>query len=338
MRLLCAGLLIIALTVSSSHAGPMLFSNTPAPENPWVKEKEEGWYFYNERTEPEPVEEEPEPSPPPITQAPQAKPPETPPSPPVREEAKPKPLTVAWFHKHYEEVLRRAIDNPTPENVKAYLFLQRVILDKSTNFAYAVRNAVQSEPLLDENIRIPLASAMRAAMLNRHENIKEDALRYLSQRAGLWYIYRSSCHFCEWQYPQVRHFAEKYGFRLIHISQDGMSIPSIPEDKVLPDLGQSRTLGIQVVPALALLVPEKQEIIVLAQGTLSLEGIEQRTLTALLERHLLPRDLEVELDIYRRGLLTPEQIASAPEDPVQLINYIQTELEQSWVQGGSYDR
>jgi len=321
-------ILSIIFGVTVCHAGPALFSESQHPENVWIKKKHEGWYFYNEPDEePEPEEPPPPPPPQPNPQPQQAKAPESP------EQPKPRPLTVEWFRKHYDEVLNRAVDNPTPENVKAYLFLQRVIMDKSTNFAYAVRNAVYTEPLLDENTRIPLASAMRAAMLKMRDDNAEQAFRHLAGKAGLWFIFNSKCQFCEWQYPQVKTFADKYGFRVIPISQDGATIPAIPAEQVLPDLGQSQKLGIRVVPALALVVPERQEIIVVSQGALSLEGIQQRVMTAVLERHLLPKDMEDSVDIFRRGILTPEQIAQAPDDPVQLINYIRTELEQNWTGG-----
>ncbi len=321
-----------------STSSPALVTNSPREENKWLRGKHEGWYFYNDEIEPE-LEPEPEPVPPPPPMAvPQD--PQKPEAPKVVEQKaeppRPKPLSTDWFRQHYDEVLKRAIDDPTPENVKAYLFLQRVILDKSTNFAFAVRSAVYSEPLLDENTRIPLASAMRAAVLKTQRANVEEAFRYISTKGGIWFFFHSGCNFCEWQYPHVKKFCDTYGIKLMPISQDGKTIPAIPQKDVLRDMGQSKRLGIQVVPALALAIPERAEIIVFSQGLLSQEGIEQRLLTAALDRKLLPYEMVESIDIFRRGILTPDQIANAPqdEDPVKLINYIRESLEKSWDLGG----
>lgn len=326
----------IATAGQETLGAPVLFSEKPHEENKWIKGKEEGWFFYNEQDEEEkkPEEEEFASARPPeearpldIQQPPPALKQET-----KEKKDKEKPLTVEWFRKNYDQVLSRAIDNPTPENVKAYLFLQRVILDKSSNFAYAVRSAVYSEPLLDENIRIPLASAMRAALLKvRSDNVGE-AFKYLSGKAGVWFFFRSDCQFCDWQYPVVKRFCNKHNLRLMPVSIDGGTIPALRNEKVWVDKGQSKRLGIVVVPSIALAVPERAEIIVVSQGTLSEEALEQRLLTAAIERELLPKEMIDNIDIFRRGILTPDQIANAPkeDDPVKLVNYIREQLQKSW--------
>ena len=57
--------------------------------------------------------------------------------------------------EHYRD---KAIDNPSPENVAAYYYLQRVMMDKAQRFTDMARRVVMSDPLLDENQRRPIAT------------------------------------------------------------------------------------------------------------------------------------------------------------------------------------
>jgi len=117
-----------------------------APDSSMWTDHERGWFWY----EPVPKdlpEEPPVGPPPPATAAP------APPKP-----VGPLPLSAEWIRENLEKYQRLAIDNPTPENVAAYLYIQRVMLDKSQRFAEQVKHVVQLDPYLDQGTRRPLAS------------------------------------------------------------------------------------------------------------------------------------------------------------------------------------
>jgi conjugal transfer pilus assembly protein TraF len=65
------------------------------------------------------------------------------------------PLSTAWFRKNLEKYRDRAIDDPSAENVAAYYYLQRVMMDKAHRFTDVAREVVMSDPFLDENQRRP---------------------------------------------------------------------------------------------------------------------------------------------------------------------------------------
>jgi hypothetical protein len=100
--------------------------------------EQEGWFWYEREPEPSP---EPQPAPPP----PQPAPPEPAPRSATTPEG-PKPLSAQWLREHLGEYRDAAIDDPTPQNVALYLYLQRVALDKSSRFAAASQRAVQLDP------------------------------------------------------------------------------------------------------------------------------------------------------------------------------------------------
>ena len=79
--------------------------------------KSEGWFWYQTYPDPvPPVQEKPAPPPPP------------PPAPePVSkvDQAPTAPFTSAWIRLELPKFRDRAMDDPTPENVRAYYYLQR---------------------------------------------------------------------------------------------------------------------------------------------------------------------------------------------------------------------
>jgi conjugal transfer pilus assembly protein TraF len=70
----------------------------------------------------------------------------------------PPALSVEWIKENLEKYKVFAIDNPTPENVAAFMYLQRVMLDKSQRFAEQVKHVVQLDPYLDQGTRRPIAT------------------------------------------------------------------------------------------------------------------------------------------------------------------------------------
>ena len=95
-----------------------------------------------------------------------------------------------------EKYRDKAIDEPTPENVSAYMYLQRVVLDKSEKFAQVTQQVVMSDPVLDENSRRPTATFGAFAMDDMATKGTENAAKKLAKSAGLWFFYASTCEFC----------------------------------------------------------------------------------------------------------------------------------------------
>ena len=99
------------------------------------------------------------------------------------------PLTTAWLRINLPRYLDLAIDNPTPSNVLAYLYLQRLVMDRSQRFSDAVREAVTGNPLLDEVSRRSVSS-FGAAIRDQESAIAKDALlRLLKDRISLIYVF-----------------------------------------------------------------------------------------------------------------------------------------------------
>jgi conjugal transfer pilus assembly protein TraF len=271
--------------------------------------KEEGWFWYKDPKE-RPVQAPPK-SMPPLP----AKPKET------------EPLSVEWLKKQMPVLLDRAIDNPTRENVEAYLYAQRLAMDKSQRFAEMSQRVVYSDPFLDENNRVPIASFAKSSFLNGIDQAADAGLKHLATVAGLWVFFDSRCQHCRVHAETIEAMRKKHGFVVKYISLDGKGLPNIPA--WVPDLGQSGTLNVRMTPTTVLVAPPNHFLVV-SQGMMAQTQIEERMLVAAESEDLLPQELLAEVRRYDRGVLKAEDTRAAGadgDDPVAWVKLLKDKLK-----------
>jgi conjugal transfer pilus assembly protein TraF len=271
---------------------------------------EEGWFWYERAPEPA-VVPEPAPAPEPAPLAEAA---------PTTEPEGPHPLSAQWLRERLGAYRDAAIDDPSPENVALYLYLQRVALDKSSRFAAATQRAVQLDPMLDEITQRPTAT-FAANLVNRESGAQRAAvLTELATRAGVLFFFRADCPYCEAQAPLLKLLQSRYGFDILPVSLDGAPLPGGEFPTYRTDAGQAAALGVVSTPALFLARPPAG-LVPLAQGLLSLAQLEERLILAAAEagwispaEHARTRAVTAELRLDPQAL--PEPL---PEDPERLL-------------------
>lgn len=278
--------------------------------------KEEGWFWYKD---PKMVQPRP-----PVAVAPS----------PVTKPPAPRPFTVKWLREHMDNIRESAIDNPTnpdgspSKEMVLYMYLQRVVLDKSQNFANAAEQVVQSDPLLDENNRIPFGSAARSLFMDNLTTNKDAALKLVSQKAGLWFFFDSKCAFCTSQLDVLQRFASHYGFVTRNISLDGKPLPGMTQ--WLPDQGQSKLLKLKLSPTVVLVQPPNNFYII-SQGMSSEETLGKKVMLVAATQKMLPESTLQQVKPFERGVLANkdlqgEQLESIEKDPAALVKYLQDNL------------
>lgn len=253
----------LALGASPAIAAPAFFNDIPP----------EGWFWYH--VQPPPPEEKPEPEPkPPVVMTPS-------PAPSPQSEVKAAPAfgSAAWIRENLPKYRDRAIDNPSRENVLAYMFLQRLTMDKSQQFADAVAAAVKTTPRLDEVTRRPTSSLGARLANERAAGVKDHIMRDLSKQVGLWFFYSADCNACASQASILAGVREIYGLNVTAISMDG-SPPPAPLQNSRLDLGQAQRLGVATPFAMYLANPKTQQVVAIAQGLLARDQIVSRVLLA----------------------------------------------------------
>ena len=285
----------------------------------------EGWWFYNEAL-PEAEPEVPE-LPPPST-APTPEPPkEAEPPKAAKEPGGPAPFSAAWLRVEVPKAMERAIDDPTDENIRAYAYLQRLVMDKASKFGARAQRVIMADPLVDESMRRPRSSfAVQAVDFTAAQNV-QATLKRIAESTGLLFFFRGDCPYCSAQAPLIQALSRQFGFRILPVSLDGQGLPNGEFPEFKPDQGQAVTMGVEQVPAVFMMRPP-DGVAAVAQGLVSLEELQQRILLAAVNAGFLSED---ELRGTRAAVPMPnlaDRLPTAPgaevdpQDPAALVDYI----------------
>lgn len=190
----------------------------------------------------------------------------------------PRALSSAWYREHLSSFRDKAIDEPTQANVGLYLYLQRAMMDKAHRFTDVAREVVMKDPMLDENTRRPL-STFAVNEANRRARLEiDEVLKNLATSMGLLFFFRSDCSFCHLETPILKAFQQRYGFKILAVSIDGLAMPGNEFLDFQIDHGQADELGVITTPAL-FLFQAPSTIMPISQGLLSLDELTQRIMT-----------------------------------------------------------
>lgn len=190
-----------------------------------------------------------------------------------------RPLSPAWLREKLPEYRDRALENPSPENVRAYYYLQRYAMDVAERFALVAQKVVLADPALDENTRRPI-STYGAQVFDEvaRENITRVASKIASM-AGVWYFYRSDCPYCRAQNPVLERLQRRIGLAVLPIALDGQAMPEGAFSQFVSDRGHAEQLGVTQTPTLYL-VRKPDEFVLLSEGLVTDDGLLERIVYA----------------------------------------------------------
>ena len=251
--------------------GPVLATDEPG----FYERKAEGWFWYQDPlSAPEPTKA---PAPPPAPAVP------TPPA------TSPAPFTVDWVRRELPKALDRAWDDPSPQNIRHFFILQQFVMNRAEQFRHSAQQVVTGDPWLDETSRRPLGAETGRVVNERAGKARHELLATLSQRAGLWFFYRSGCPYCEGQAVVMEVMRHHYGFTVIAVALDGQPLGNGLFPDYQHDRGQARQLQVQTVPATFLVSPAGR-FSAISQGELALNEMQSRILVAALREGWVRQD------------------------------------------------
>lgn len=230
-------------------------NDAPDTSSSFYENAEEGWFWYKDTESEEEREKKAEQSAPP---------------------AGPEAFSAAWLRENLPRYRDLAIDSPTAENVRAYLYVQRIVLDKAENFAKAVQSVVVGDALIDEAARRGLSNYAANRLDRKAEAETRNLMKSIAEKAGIFFFFASDCAYCKAQVPILENFVASHGFALVSVSIDG----NAPEGFPLPwktDNGIASEMGIAQVPALVF-VTEDRKIAQISQGLLSVSELQNRVI------------------------------------------------------------
>lgn len=192
--------------------------------------------------------------------------------------------TVEQLKAEAQKRLNTAVMNPSESNLKAYLEINTLMLEKSSLFAKRWQETLWANPAFDHTVVYPKANFAQVALKDEAKQNKDDSLKQLASQAGLIVLVQSGCSFCSMMAPIVRRLTEETGFSVLPISIKGDVTNDWPDAK--PDNGIVKRLMTlsssipTVTPAVFLVSRDGQSAQLIASGALSLEDLKERLIQA----------------------------------------------------------
>jgi conjugal transfer pilus assembly protein TraF len=259
-RPLLAALLVVALISEVAHSAedgpviaPIATQTDTEPTVTYWRRNREGWFWYRDPPEP-------------------AARPNAIPAPPTR----PRELVdFEAMQKRLEELKRVAVMNPTDGNLLAYMRYQRLVMNKSEQFAERWQRLVWTVPELDYGLTGRPTNTMAINAFDEQQRDRQaQTVRHLAATHGLLFIFRSDCPYCHRFAPILKRFEQAFGMTVFAVSLDGGSLPEFPNAP--PDNGLAARLNASVVPALYLTAPATRDIRPVGFGVMALNELVER--------------------------------------------------------------
>ena len=219
----------------------------------YCEDRKLGRWFYCER--PQPSEPEPPTAPPPATTAAEQ---------------------LEAVTAELRELKARAILDPTPENVTAYIRFQRAQLDRASLFGDVWQRAIWQTPELDYTLERPVGTLAKQQWLDTRKADRDRALSQLGRRYGLFYFFAQSCGACRVMSPIVKAVADTHNITVRAISTDGGPSETFPRYTV--ETNQRAAMGLtgKVTPAVVLFDSATRTAIPIGYGIIAADELMDR--------------------------------------------------------------
>lgn len=268
--ILCTGSLLISY---ASYAEEQT-NTTPS----YMEENNpDGWFFYKDKVKPEPIFIEPiEPTIPPPADSKNDK----------DEESEEVEINSAWLRKNLPKLLDAAQDNPTYENVRRYMYAQRIALDKSTEFAMVYTAVSQREVALNEALRRPSSSNELQSLAKEISTSTRDILRGKRDKYAVFFFFSSDCPYCKQSVKVIDEMYRKYNMDILPVSLNGQRLnvsQKVDELTVFDDGTLTDVMPVEVTPTFYLMNVEDRKALKLSAGYLTSTEFVSTTLRGLRE-------------------------------------------------------
>lgn len=174
------------------------------------------------------------------------------------------------------ELKARAILEPTPDNVTAYIRFQRAQLDRASLFGDVWQRALWQTPELDYTLERPVGTVAKQQWSDARKVERDQALDRLGQRYGLFYFFAQSCGACRVMSPIVKAVAETHHLTVRAISTDGGPSETFPRYTVETNQRARMGLTAKVTPAVVLFDSATQTAIPIGYGIIAADELMER--------------------------------------------------------------
>ena len=227
-----------------------------------------GWSFYCEPPAPEVDEEVVQPTS------------TTEPKPLTDEEKYPSTAKMMEFRKMVDDIKHKAVLDSTPENVLAYMEINKVMAEKAGKFTDVWQRVLFETPHLDANVDYPLAQAGMGVYQDQMRVIQEETFKKVAETSGILFVFEddSVCGMCKKQGEVLKAIEQMHGVSILAVARDGGSNEFYPNASI--DNGRLSELGLDAdkfpAPTMALIDPKTGQLEIIGSGILAADQLLER--------------------------------------------------------------
>lgn len=237
------------------------------------------------------------------------------------------PFSVEHIRQSLPLLRDAAINDPSNEEAMlSWAVMQRVMLDRSSEFAFRNRNLFLKFPELSEE---RLMKTSGAALIMREDEVKANRkalFKELAKRVSVFYFYRADCPWCQKQGSLVSMFRDQTTVDVLPVSFDGGGpTGDFNYFRLANELDESflRDLGITQVPATYMVMNDGSEITQLSDGFATLEALKERFILLSEEKGLIDQeDLNKVTRAKRIDFLEGEMNLEETDDPDEVLRQV----------------
>jgi conjugal transfer pilus assembly protein TraF len=178
-----------------------------------------------------------------------------------------------------QRALNKAVINPTKNNVKHYIELQNEVTNHANQFNHHWQAVLLENPKLNYSLLHPTNNLAKQVESDEVHKKDEKLVREFARHYQLYFFYRSSCPYCQKFSPILKDFAESYGFNVLPITTDGISLPEFPDSYI--DQGESKIYDVTVEPTVFSVNPTTHQAMRIATGLTSQSEIKKNIVSLL---------------------------------------------------------
>ena len=188
---------------------------------------------------------------------------------------------LAQLQQTVSEAKATAVLYPTQENIMHYIALQNALTAQASLFAKNWQEVIRINPTLDFSLQHPTNQTAKQAQAERENDGNDLLLKQAASKYGLFFFFEGKCPYCQKLSPILLQTAQSYGFNILPVSLDGLSLPEFSHPQM--NNGQAESLGVKVFPSVYLVSPNSRTISPVTFGLVSEVELKERLVTAIKE-------------------------------------------------------
>lgn len=198
-----------------------------------------------------------------------------------------KPLSAKEKLQNYKENLENkkaiALMDPSQINIKNYMVAQKNMSDRAMYFSEQWQQVVLTNPDLNPEIKNPTSQYLRHIKNDEKTDLETKILKEAAQDYGLFLFVSKDCPYCKAFAPVVQMFSQKYGFKVLVVSLQGVVDPGISNlfEDIKSNNGMAEAFGIDQAPALMAYDAKNQDLIPITFGATSLDILQNNFISLI---------------------------------------------------------